>query len=408
MSNEIEEDALNDSPLESTIVISQKSNVIPIGSVQVPFWSVVLGSGFIVYLSIIFVAACSSLLNSRRPGLHGEDCIRRSCESSLGLKCINSTCICPSDQYYLLKCQTKKGLGDSCHNIINNCQSGLICFNGKCGCNKGSTWNGKKCVSKGTYGDYCNQIECDDTKSLFCDSATKICSCDSTSRFWSGYSCMLKRSNNEKCVKNSDCKEDFGLVCSNGNCQCANTATHYFDVPLSACLEKKTFSSFCVSSDNCRNDLGLTCISDECVCGLSSPYWSSLKGACIDCPTGWTTKSGYCYYLNSNDFNWIDAYNWCASYGGTLPNFFHSNDYDFFENEFPSEEVWIGLRLLGGKWLWSLDNSTFYDPSNILTRSSWWETSEPSPGDDCGRAKSGFEIYGRPCHYLHEFLCQII
>jgi hypothetical protein len=97
------------------------------------------------------------LLKWRRPGLYLEDCIQRSCASGFNLKCINSTCQCPSNDFYFTnKCLQKKSHGEFCHNSIEQCKKGLICFNGRCSCNNTQFWNGNICSDKGSYAENCD------------------------------------------------------------------------------------------------------------------------------------------------------------------------------------------------------------------------------------------------------------
>lgn len=203
------------------IVINNKpKRTIPKGSFEVPTWLVVLSAMFITFILTIFIAASTIFLNARRPGLHGEDCIRRSCEKRLGLRCINSTCLCSNDKFYLKGCNEKKSFGDNCHNSIHQmCDYGMICFNGKCSCEKGFTWNGIKCLKKGSYGDYCSNFDCDDSLNLICDSRDEMCKCDLSTRFWSGQTCILLRGFNQKCFDSTECRSDKGLMCLNGYCK---------------------------------------------------------------------------------------------------------------------------------------------------------------------------------------------
>lgn len=214
------EEEKNDGIIKSKIVIYKHSNeLIPKGSKSVPIWILIVSLMFITFLVVILIAALALLFNTRRPGLHGEDCIRRSCETKLALKCLNSTCQCDLNKYYLKGCHEKKSIGAFCQNYGQQCKNGLLCFNGKCGCGKRLTWNGLKCIQKGTHGDDCNKIECDDSLMLACDINKKSCDCNSTIRFWSGISCVLKRGIDEKCFAHSECKTENELTCINGLCK---------------------------------------------------------------------------------------------------------------------------------------------------------------------------------------------
>lgn len=214
----IYEEEITTGPVYSKLIIFKRISETPKGYKRVNCWILVLLLGLIVLLITILIAACLLSFNSRRPGLYGEDCIRRSCETKLGLKCINSICNCQSNEYYLKHCLPKKPFGNFCNHAIDQCMLGMTCFNGKCGCNRTFTWNRVKCVKKSSYDGICENIECDSSQFLICNNNTKTCDCDSATRFWSGNSCILKRGYNEKCASTNECISDKGLFCLNGLC----------------------------------------------------------------------------------------------------------------------------------------------------------------------------------------------
>lgn len=192
-------------------------------------WKIVLFLLFLAFLFVVFIASLF-LVTWRRPGLYLEDCIHRSCESGFNLKCINSTCRCPSnDFYYLKKCLPKKSHGKFCHNSQEQCQQGLTCFNGKCSCNKLEHWTGVRCSNGKNYAENCNgDSNCLSSLFLICDPSSKMCICDST-RFWSGNACYRKRSNGEICGSHhSACKNELGLFCLNGYCNSFDNSTICF------------------------------------------------------------------------------------------------------------------------------------------------------------------------------------
>jgi hypothetical protein len=183
------------------------------------FWKGVLLTLALFALIAIFISSLF-LLRWKRPGLYLEDCIHRSCASGFNLKCINSTCQCPSfDFYYTDKCIQKKPYGEYCHNSQEQCKEGLICFNGKCSCNVTQFWNGKKCFSKGSHAENCDFNKCLDSLFLICDPTSRLCLCDST-RFWSDNACYKKRLYNEICGSiPTSCRGDLRLICLNGFCK---------------------------------------------------------------------------------------------------------------------------------------------------------------------------------------------
>jgi hypothetical protein len=184
------------------------------------FWKGVLLILALLTLITVFIGSLF-LLEWKRPGLYLEDCIRRSCASGFDLKCINSTCQCPSsDFYYTNKCHQKKSYEEYCHNSQEQCKKGLNCFNGKCSCDQTKFWAGTKCSNRGSYAENCDfDNRCLGSLFLICDESSKLCKCDST-RFWSGKACYKQRLFNEICGSNSTaCKSDHDLICLNGLCK---------------------------------------------------------------------------------------------------------------------------------------------------------------------------------------------
>jgi hypothetical protein len=112
--------------------------------------------------------------------------------------------------------------------------------------------------------------------------------------------------------------------------------------------------------------------------------------------------------MNTNLFTWQNAYDYCVENGAALLNFQNQSVYDFFKSEFLNAEFWIGLRLINGRWLWTSDNSTFYDPSIPSNKSSWWNVNEPSVDDKFARLNNRFELWARESSAKHKFLCQMI
>jgi hypothetical protein len=187
------------------------------------FWKGILLILALFALFSIFIGSLF-LLKWKRPGLYLEDCNRRSCASGFDLKCINSTCQCPSsDFYYTKKCFQKKSYGEYCHNSQEQCKQGLKCFNGICSCNWTQFWTGNRCSNQGSYADNCDSVKCSNSSFLKCDTSSKLCVCGST-RFWSGNACYQKRLYNEICGFDANaCRNDLALICLNGFCECIST-----------------------------------------------------------------------------------------------------------------------------------------------------------------------------------------
>lgn len=374
------------------------------------------------------------------------------CQNDLGLKCSSQRCVCSLGTWNSVICEKKKE-NEIC-SLSDQCIGNLVCLNGVCKCSNSTVlyfdnstsfceakklnnfsclntlncrddlglnctlslcqcdvtnkfWDGNSCTPYRLYGESClSQNQCIKNHAILCEGG--VCSCNSTLMYYDAGTdkCQLKKNESELCTISSECLGD--MTCINGLCKCFNTTTHFFNQSSKICSLKTFLRTPCASSISCREDLGLICNTSNCVCDPSIPFWSSVRLNCIVCPSGWTVKSGYCFHLNTNLSTWPAAHDWCSSYNASLLNLVTTADYDFFKSEFFAAEFWIGLRLVGSKWHWTSDSSTFYDPSDPLTRSSWWNINEPSVGDIYGRLNNGFEVWGRPNISTHNFLCQVV
>lgn len=85
--------------------------------------------------------------------------------------------------------------------------------------------------------------------------------------------CIKKKNESELCSQNIQCFGD--MVCNSiGLCKCSNAITHYFDYITLTCSFKTFNNTRCSETRSCRNDLGLTCLNGLCQC--SSPlFWYS-------------------------------------------------------------------------------------------------------------------------------------
>ena len=81
--------------------------------VTVPKWIVIAAVMAAMIIAALFITAIVVYLFPR-PGLLDESCAGRSCLSSTGLKCVNNTCQCLTNQYYATKCIDKKTNGERC------------------------------------------------------------------------------------------------------------------------------------------------------------------------------------------------------------------------------------------------------------------------------------------------------
>lgn len=122
--------------ISSKMVVIKNTKSLKPGFIAVPKIHLVALGGVFTLLSIILIAACVILLNTRGPAGYHENCQGRSCFPNLGLKCKDNLCQCETNQYFNKKCFSKKSFGSFCANS-NQCIDSLICFSGKCQCESG-------------------------------------------------------------------------------------------------------------------------------------------------------------------------------------------------------------------------------------------------------------------------------
>ena len=155
-------------------------------STMLPFWCI----GTFCYLCsaiLIILGASLYLVLTGRSGLYGESCVNRSCLKVLNMKCINGTCSCLSNQYYMKGCNMKKNYLEQCLPYINTCldNQNLTCLDGVCKCRNTSYWNGFKCVSNAGYSETCSSNnQCLLGPQMICDSSRTSCLCDTNRLFY--------------------------------------------------------------------------------------------------------------------------------------------------------------------------------------------------------------------------------
>lgn len=134
-------------------------------------------------------------------------------------------------------------------------------------------WNGSKCVEKSSIKDDCsrtsNAAECVKNYSLECLNGE--CNCKE-SDYWSveHSRCLKKRNEYQECSSDIECMSP--MFCSaRGHCSCR---PFYFHNTLQECLPKYTYNASCEFSSQCRQDFGLECSNFKCKCHETTPIWS--------------------------------------------------------------------------------------------------------------------------------------
>lgn len=391
-------------PLVDSMIqlVHKPSKRIPPNSVILPEWAVILGSMGIAYLAIVFACAFIFINQSKRPGLYLESCSGRSCEKSLNLKCINSICNCTGQQYYLKKCNSKKGNLEKCHNS-NECLSSenFICFNGKCQCKQEYYWIGHRCAKRVTYGEICSSDDqcLTKTQMLTCDKLIGLCTCPEN-RFWSGFSCTFRRSYGQSCSYSNDCSET--LSCIGNICSCPSS--QYFDPITKICID--SFNATCSSNSSCPSSLGLSCQNGRCSCDTSKYYWSYASDACTSyCPSTWVYFNGSCFEFTSDSKDYDDAQSKCLIKNATLA-IVTDSIYDYFNTSYNSlfRNNYVGGELISGVWKWI---------NNSVIASNWIGWCGTTPITSCSYSSCCLAqystsscFYGVSCSDRIKYICQ--
>ncbi|RMZ93301.1 prion-like-(Q N-rich) domain-bearing 25 [Brachionus plicatilis] len=186
------------------------------GKISIPKWIVVAGTILFIGLVAIFAASLAIALTAQPNGLYNQSCSSRSCENKLGLKCIEGTCLCPENHFYLDKCYTPSSLDGICRQD-DHCKQDefLVCGIGsKCSCSYDRYWNGKinRCSLRKTFNEACDGDECQST--FVCQS--QICRCLDNERFYyDGNNCMPKKTYSQSCGVSSECLDSEKTRCQN-------------------------------------------------------------------------------------------------------------------------------------------------------------------------------------------------
>ena len=148
-----------------------------------PFWFPVMFCYLFAAILILLGAALYARF-SPRPGFYNENCTTRSCLKGFNMKCINGTCLCQSNQYYLKGCFYKLNYSQKCtgNSYCLDLQN-LVCVDGVCKCNSSSYWNGSNCLPQIQYGKTCSSSrQCLLGTEMICDSSLNVCTCNTINR----------------------------------------------------------------------------------------------------------------------------------------------------------------------------------------------------------------------------------
>ena len=145
----------------------------------IPKWLFISCTSIITFVFLIQLVGIIILAMAKRHGLYGENCVARSCNNNIGLKCINQTCQCEPGYFYIDKCTLKREYFEKCF-FTSDCKDAakMTCTNGVCSCNSTQFWNGRSCVNQITFEKTCsNSSQCHTNLLLYCNTAQGICTC---------------------------------------------------------------------------------------------------------------------------------------------------------------------------------------------------------------------------------------
>ena len=99
--------------------------------VLVPQGAVVIALISLALLFVLLISAVVIVDLAPQPAAFNESCASRSCKKEFDMKCIEGFCTCPSDQYFVTKCISKKSFLETCASN-GECNRLLYCIQGKC------------------------------------------------------------------------------------------------------------------------------------------------------------------------------------------------------------------------------------------------------------------------------------
>ena len=149
------------------------------------------------------------------------------------------------------------------------------------------------CTSKKLNGSCYSSIECREDLGLSCNFG--MCQCSSLNT-WSNVYQTCKFRENITCSLNSDCCEPMN--CASNACHCGSF--QYHDTSLLSCIPQKIYKQSCSIDYNCRVDKYLQCLNGQCDCTPVYPtnsigQWNSTSSTCLNCPNGWLLNGHSCY-----------------------------------------------------------------------------------------------------------------
>ncbi|CAF2395599.1 unnamed protein product [Rotaria sp. Silwood2] len=278
---------------EELLALVKDSKTAASGKCPVPNWVLpvlvisliltILGATFAMGYFISYPRKSTKSLK-----LYNENCtvLSGECDSSRGLYCPSSQCVCErASSYYN---------GSSC-----------VCPNFTHSANQ-------ECVPDGFYGQPCSPPTANCLSNFICDS-TSVCACNATAEYFNGT--YLPKQNGWQTCNNittgtsaSPCDDTLGLYCySNGTCQCPNTM--FWHINNQQCETKRLYGDICDADFYCNETLNFICPTVPGTCNC--PAWSN--DYTCDCQPNWfydglqciqrKTINGTCFGTYACDIN---------------------------------------------------------------------------------------------------------
>ncbi|KAM9855229.1 galactose-specific lectin nattectin-like [Aulostomus maculatus] len=128
----------------------------------------------------------------------------------------------------------------------------------------------------------------------------------------------------------------------------------------------------------------------------------------VSCPPDWTQFEGRCYIFNSDEMDWAEAEETCASVDANLVSLYSRAQFAFLRDLIfgaaqSHKPAWLGGFLEEGVWLWS-DGSSFDDLG--------WSEGEPDDDaegeEDCMEMNTNeVDINDAACSLERSFICSL-
>ncbi|TWW65106.1 C-type lectin domain family 4 member E [Takifugu flavidus] len=139
---------------------------------------------------------------------------------------------------------------------------------------------------------------------------------------------------------------------------------------------------------------------------------------CLNCPDGWKSFEGQCYYFSNNTLDFEKAREQCQQQGADLVKVSSKEEQKFLAAAVAPmitnhDRFWIGLTDSEeeGQWLW-MDRSPLEESLKfwVSHEPDDWKKEDPENGEDCAtlgeRSGKAYCWYDRTCKYPLRSICE--